>query len=729
MPDTPATPPAQPAKPNRFRKGRMLEAALAYAARGFKVFPCHTPKVTADVGDPTCSCGRDDCQNIGKHPRTKNGLKDATNDPAKVTEFWHEWPMANIGLVTSSEYVVIDIDEHGENNDDALAYERTLPRTATVITGSGRHYYFRNPSGQSIRCSTSGLAVGVDVRAEGGYVIAPPSLHRSGREYVWDEGSASPLDVGEEFPFANVTAELLAQLMRARSNAAAAGRRSTGEPKPSRGADEYIKGGRNAALTARAGQMRRSGFDEAAILAALLMENEQRCKPPLDTKEVERIARSVARYEPGDREAAAGPAEAAARAVAQEEAGFVDDDPSWQEELIRKKNGKLEGSFHNIYLIVKHSPRFADLWLDEMSQAPLIGERKVEDGDISDFRYEVEHEWRIEWAVEKVKSAIHAIARKRKRHPVRELLNGLTWDGVKRIDGIPSRCLGVDDAMSKRLYRNFLISAVARALEPGCQVDTMLILVGDQGAFKSRFFRAHATFPDHYRHYFSDSVMDLKSKDAYMQLHSAWIYEWGEIDEVMRSYEKTLVKKFITSREDTFRPPYAASVGVFPRSGVLVGSTNKSQFLVDETGSRRSNIIEIPKGVVVDLEYLKENLVQLWAEAVAAYKAGEHWYLDKHEDKQREEEAQDRHMVEDPWRQAIEKWLKRAPAMFAISDVLREAVGLEVKEMGRAHEGRAAALLVGFGYSHGKVWVPAEKKSRWFWRLSPVVSREPGEEG
>ncbi|MEW6474294.1 MAG: bifunctional DNA primase/polymerase [Actinomycetota bacterium] len=164
---------------------RTRDAALAYALRGWAVLPCHEP---ASRG--ACSCGRADCTSPAKHPRTRRGLNEATTDPETVAAWWRRWPSANLALRTgaASGLVVIDVDPaHGGDASLArlVAEHGPLPRTLTVATGSGgRHYYFAHP-GQPVRNSAGVLGPGLDVRGDGGYVVAPPSRHITGGTYQW----------------------------------------------------------------------------------------------------------------------------------------------------------------------------------------------------------------------------------------------------------------------------------------------------------------------------------------------------------------------------------------------------------------------------------------------------------------------------------------------------------------------------------------------------------------
>ncbi len=168
-------------------RGRMIaQAALRLAHLGHPLIPLHS---VTDNG--RCSCNKS-CDSPGKHPRTLNGLKDASADPATVAAWWRRWSSANVGLATgsSADLVVVDLD--GDEGIDAFeelqAAHGRLPATRWVITGGGgRHAYLRHPGG-AVKTCASLLAPHVDVRGDGGYVVCPPSNHVSGRQYEWANG-------------------------------------------------------------------------------------------------------------------------------------------------------------------------------------------------------------------------------------------------------------------------------------------------------------------------------------------------------------------------------------------------------------------------------------------------------------------------------------------------------------------------------------------------------------
>lgn len=169
----------------------LLEHALAYAARGWAVLPLHHPTPTG------CSCGRADCKTPGKHPfarLVKNGVLDATTDTARIAEWWRRHPDCNIGIATGSpsSLLVVDLDDRPmDGRDGSQSWRRLLtvhddqPDTVEVITGGGgRHVYFTVD--HAIQQSKDAIGLGIEVKGDGGYVVAPPSLHHSTRTYEWD---------------------------------------------------------------------------------------------------------------------------------------------------------------------------------------------------------------------------------------------------------------------------------------------------------------------------------------------------------------------------------------------------------------------------------------------------------------------------------------------------------------------------------------------------------------
>ena len=266
----------------------LLAAALQYAARGWHVLPLRP---------------------AGKQPLTRHGCQEATADAAAIVAWWRRWPQANVGIACGpSGLVVIDLDrDKGGLEAWADLRRRYAFDDATVMAltgGGGMHLYYRAPADLPIGNSAGRLGPGIDVRGSGGYVVAPPSRHPSGRPYTWDVGFHP--DETAIAPLPPPLTQLLAAPVK--------GHAETATP-----ASSIPEGRRNAALASLAGSMRRRGMSREAIVAALTVTNRERCQPPLPPAEVERIARSVARY-PAAEDGASSP-EAALAALPRTDAG------------------------------------------------------------------------------------------------------------------------------------------------------------------------------------------------------------------------------------------------------------------------------------------------------------------------------------------------------------------------------------------------------------------------
>ena len=193
----------------------LLQFALSYPKAGLHVLPLHNPVRENDGW--RCSCMLD-CNSPAKHPRTANGLLDATTDPRCIEEWWRRWPESNVGIRTGavSGIIVLDVDPRHGGDDSLFEIEKEhgeLPPTWRFHTGGGgEHILFRHPGGE-IRNSAGKLGLGLDARGDGGYIVAPPSRHISGRQYVIDV-DCHPRDV----PLASAP-EWLLEALRTRQGA------------------------------------------------------------------------------------------------------------------------------------------------------------------------------------------------------------------------------------------------------------------------------------------------------------------------------------------------------------------------------------------------------------------------------------------------------------------------------------------------------------------------------
>ena len=292
-------------------------------------------------------------------------------------------------------------------------------------------------------------------------------------------------------------------------------------------------------------------------------------------------------------------------------------------------------------------------------------------------------------------------------HPVREWLDGLAWDGTKRIDKWLGLYLEVrDSTYASAVGARFLTSCVARIYRPGCKVDTCLILEGPQGKGKSRALRALA------QPYFTDEIADLGSKDAALQTRGVWVIEIAELDSMSRS-EIGRVKAFMSRETDRFRPPYGKHLIDSPRQCVFAGSVNHDSYLRDETGGRRFWPVRCGH---IRLEELARDRDQLWAEAVARYNTGAAWWLESEEENGAAAAEQAERYEGDAWDGRILEWLRSPIERFApdgrrvapfsssaesvtVADILAHCLEKPIGQWAQADQNRVARCLRAMGWT------------------------------
>jgi putative DNA primase/helicase len=262
----------------------------------------------------------------------------------------------------------------------------------------------------------------------------------------------------------------------------------------------------------------------------------------------------------------------------------------------------------------------AQLWLNTMSGVAMLAEQALSDTALGRLREQAERRYAIRFSAETLGEAARVVAEEHPRSPVQAYLRGLHWDGTPRLPQLTAQlCAAPPTALDLAIVRCFAIQAVARALEPGCKADSVLVLHGDQGAYKSMALRALAG------PFFSDGELPDNARDQGQLLRLSWIHELAEIDRYIRARDNSTTKALITRQEDSYRPPYARAPVVVPRSFVLTGTVNGDTFLTDLTGNRRFWVLSVP--AKIDLAWIKTHRDALWAEAVTAFQRGEQWWL------------------------------------------------------------------------------------------------------
>jgi len=316
------------------------------------------------------------------------------------------------------------------------------------------------------------------------------------------------------------------------------------------------------------------------------------------------------------------------RTAAVEDFETVDD---WESLLQLDKKGQIKNTLTNIAIILRHDPNLQSIVFNQFkNMIDVIGQlpwRQVKpgwgDADLACAKMYFERIYGI-WSPTKFKDALlGVVSSERVYHPVKEYLDGLSWDGVERLDTLLIDYLGAEDTPYVRaVTRKTLVAAVARIYEPGTKFDSILVLNGPQGIGKSTFFARLG------REWYSDSlaISDMKDKTAAEKLQGYWILELGELVGI-RKMDVETVKSFVTRTDDKYRHAYGVNVESHPRSCVIVGSTNSDGgFLRDITGNRRFWPVRVLGGG----KYKPWDLIdvdQIWAEAIERYRLGEELFL------------------------------------------------------------------------------------------------------
>lgn len=407
---------------------------------------------------------------------------------------------------------------------------------------------------------------------------------------------------------------------------------------------------------------------------------------------------------------------AADRAVA---AGGADVTPlrppqSWRNELTItvNKDGdeRIVISTNNLALIFENDPQWrGSLAFDEaagrvvFSKAPPCDEpggtypREIRDTDVARAAAWLEtsnYKMFVSPKNAHLEAAISIVAERHGFNVLRDYLTALRWDQAPRLDTMLARYFGAaPTALNAAFGSKWMISAAARALRPGCKVDTALILVGPQGCGKSTAARTLAG-DAHY----GDDLPNLNSKDAADYLRGLWIVEIAELEALGRG-ELATVKAFLTRTTDRFRASYARRPEVHPRRCVFIGTTNEHEFLKDATGGRRFWPVTCGH---IDLAALTAERDQLWAEAVVRFRAGEPWHITDASLAAAATEAQEERYAVDEWEPIVARWLDaRTCDSVEGGEVLSEAIAIPPERWTRADQMRVAAIMRRLGWAKG----------------------------
>ena len=370
-------------------------------------------------------------------------------------------------------------------------------------------------------------------------------------------------------------------------------------------------------------------------------------------------------------------------------------------------------SVKNVKAILQRDTRWAGrIWEDEFRDLTMLEPpasaskaqkawswRERDTLDILDF---VQMNYGIDPRPNVVQTAINLVSTRPgvSRHPLREYLDACVEaydpDSPGVLDTWMFDFLGVADHMNgvecrallSTVGRKWCIGAVARARLEGCKMDNVLILKGTQGTGKSTALSVLGGA------YFSDSNIDLKSKDAYQSIRGCWILEFAELDSMKRS-QATAIKAFLSSSKDRFRPSYGSKVIEVPRHTVFCGTTNDQEFLIDTTGNRRFWPIETTG---IDVKGLEQARDDIWAEACIALENGETWHLPRDLERQYEVIRQE-YVQSHPWEGLVKDYLKNKLVPVSTNHILEHAIGKEKGRWNRADQMIVSGILKDLGWT------------------------------
>ena len=366
------------------------------------------------------------------------------------------------------------------------------------------------------------------------------------------------------------------------------------------------------------------------------------------------------------------------------------------------------------------------LRFNELSLKPELDDKPMPDHMLQHFYVTL---GQVGWKIEKgpARDALLYAARLNSYHPIKEYLKHLEVNAeIEPVDlsNLATTYLGTADPLYDAMLAATLIGAVSRVLRPGCKFDTCTVLRGAQGIFKSTFWKALASPA-----WFCDTPND--DKDLKLAIQTCWIYELAELETKTGNKEAGAIKALLSSPEDSFRVPYGGGIEDHPRPSIFVGSCNRSDFLRDETGSRRFWVIDLPhdpdRGQQIDIAKVRGHRDRIWKAALLAYRAQRTPILNP--DEQLESNRRNRgYEPEHIWLAPLQRWLEQpaTPEYFTTDQALVGARLRDDCKLGSQDARSAASLLRDLGYQQDQhqTRIDGGKRAR-MWRRASVVSDQP----
>jgi predicted P-loop ATPase len=378
------------------------------------------------------------------------------------------------------------------------------------------------------------------------------------------------------------------------------------------------------------------------------------------------------------------------------------------------ENGKplpvLANALTVIEAVMPHAFAYDEMLRAPILMAPLKPEsnskrRPVRDVDVGIVQERLQHLGLKRISKDAVHQAVDMRAHARPFHPVRDYLDGLTWDQKPRLSNFLPTHFGAEaNDYTKKIGEMFLISMVVRIFQPGAKVDHMLVLEGPQGTLKSTACTVLGG------EWFSDNLPEVGSgKDVAQHINGKWLIEVAEMHAMNRA-EAAQLKAFITRTAERYRPSYGRKEVIEPRQCVFIGTTNRDAYLRDESGGRRFWPVKVGK---IDIDALVRDRDQIFAEAVAMYQRNAMWWPDKDFEREHIMPEQAARYEADAWEENIGDHIKRKQRV-TVGEVARQALFIETPRIGTADQRRIAAALERLNWRRERDGKTDSQGKRWW---------------
>lgn len=369
-----------------------------------------------------------------------------------------------------------------------------------------------------------------------------------------------------------------------------------------------------------------------------------------------------------------------------------------QARLATGKRGGVKANIQNARLILETDSRWVGVlaWDDfrvavvKLKPPPCGGDiGPLVDVDVVRIADWMSVHYKLDFLKNIVVDAIRLVADRHAFNALVEWLQGLKWDGVQRIDRLFVDYFGAaDNIYTREVGKNLLIGAVNRVLNPGVALHEVVILEGRQGAGKSRGVKVLFG-----KEYFSDTPLEIGSKDAFLAMSGKWCIELGELSSMSKT-DANSMKVFVASPTDRYRAPYGRVPEDIPRRCVFIGTTNDSEYLKDSTGNRRWLPVEVGR---VNWDAIERDRSQLWAEAFERAALGEDFWLSSEAAAHAFDARENRH-VEDPWLSLVAEWLAERAGPVTSVDILEGAISKAAKDVSHWDQTRVGKIVQSLGW-------------------------------